>query len=254
MTKDLFSSPESSHAHSLLTLNALYEYDDFMMSVKKIADLGCGAGLDLEWWATRTTRDDVPKPLNITCYGIDLVESLPIAHKYRNIQFQRQDFEQPIVTDKKKFDVLWCHDAFQYVINPFDTLSNWWNVLDENGMLALILPQSVNMEFNTQAFDQRDGCYYNWTTVSLIHALAVSGFDCRDGFFRKEPDDPWLHAVVYKSNHAPMDPRKTSWYQLADLNLIPESATASVTKYGLVRQRDLTLPWVDGSLHWYGRH
>jgi hypothetical protein len=85
--------------------------------------------------------------------------------------------------------------------------------------------------------------------VSLIHALAVSGFDCRDGFFKKMPDDPWLHAIVYKSEHAPMDPRTTRWYDLIDLELIPDSMAASIMRYGYARQRDLVLPWIDKSLH-----
>ena len=76
-----FATPEQSHAHSLQTLNALYEYDDYMESVGTLVDLGCGAGLDLAWWASATTRDEYPRPLNIECVGVDQIESLPIAKK-----------------------------------------------------------------------------------------------------------------------------------------------------------------------------
>jgi SAM-dependent methyltransferase len=246
MTTGVFISPTESHSHSLQTLNALYEYDDFMASIGTVADMGCGPGLDLEWWATRTTRDESRTPLNIRCTGIDIIDDVPTAYRYKNITYQKQDFETPIRT-KKSYDVVWCHDSFQYVINPFQTLSNWWNAMSRDGMLILILPQSTNLEFRTQAFDQRDKCYYNWTVVSLIHILAVTGFDCANGFFKKNIDDPWLHAVVYKSPTAPMDPRVTRWYDLADLGLLPESAVQSVNRHGMLRQRDLVLPWLDKS-------
>lgn len=246
-----FSSPQDSHAHSLHTLDTLYEYDDFMESVGIMADLGCGTGLDLEWWATRTTRDEQRRPLNIKCVGVDRAADLGVAKKYPNIQYQSQDFEQPILRQKRRFDVLWCHDAFQYVINPFTTLRIWRDSLESNGMLVLILPQSTNMEHRVQAFDQRDYCYFNWTMTSLIHVLAVSGFDCADGFFLKNVQDPWLHAVVYRSDREPQDPAQTSWYQLADLGLLPRTAADSVNRHGHLRQRDLVLPWLDRSLRSY---
>ena len=249
-----FSSPELSHAHSRSVLDTLYEYDDFMQSVGTLIDMGCGAGLDLEWWATRTTRDDSNTPLNIRCFGVDLLENLPMAQRYKNIQYCHQNFEDPVGIRKTKFDLIWCHDAFQYAINPFVTLANWWNIANDNGMLVISVPQTTNMEFNVQAYDQPDYCYYNWTMVSLIHVLAVSGFDCAGGFFHKNTTDNWLHAAVYKSSHQPMDPRTTRWYDLADKNLLPESAAASVSRNGRVRQRDLVLPWLDKSLTWLAQH
>ena len=249
-----FSSPDDSHQHSLETLKALYEYDDFMESVGIMADLGCGTGLDLEWWATRTTRDEQQRPLNIRCVGIDRAPELAMAQRYPNIQYQSQDFETNLLRQKRRFDVLWCHDAFQYVINPFATLALWRDSLAQDGMLILIVPQSTNVEHHTQAFDQRDFCYHNWTLVNLIHVLAVSGFDCAGGFFRKNPQDPWLHAVVYRSEIPPRDPRTTMWYELADLGLLPESACASILRYGYLRQRDLVLPWLDHSLMSYANH
>ena len=252
MIPAIFTNHDDSHRHSLQTLNMLYEYDDFMFSVKNIVDMGCGAGLDLEWWATRTTRDENPQPLNIRCLGIDQADSLAMAHRHRNIQYQPHDFESPFQLSRK-FDVVWCHDAFQYAINPFQTLANWWEIMNDDGMLVLILPQTTTLEFNTQAFDQRDYCYYHWTLVNLIHVLAMSGFDCRDGFFLKRPDDPWLHAIVYRSKHSPRDPRKTSWFDLAQQDLLPDSVVNSYNRFGYVRQRDLTLPWLDHSLTWYGQ-
>jgi trans-aconitate methyltransferase len=96
-----FITAKDSHRHSLETLNQLQEYDEFMESIQTVVDLGCGAGLDLEWWATRTTREDFPKPLNIQCTGVDIHTELPIAKAYTNITYQRTDFEETIYPPKK---------------------------------------------------------------------------------------------------------------------------------------------------------
>jgi len=249
-----FTTENSSHEHSLETLQLLYEFDDFMESVGTVVDMGCGPeGLDLEWWATRTLRDEEnPEPLNIKCTGVDLVSTTRSARDHKNIVYLQRDFEE--FEDDMLFDVVWCHDAFQYALNPLKTLADWWHKMTPSGMLVLALPQSTNVEFNELAFDQWSGCYYNHTVVSLIHQLAVNGFDCCDGFFKKAVNDPWLHAIVYKSEHEPMNPRDTNWYQLDELGLIPATASQSLKRFGHVRQRDLVLPWLDKSLTWFGQH
>jgi hypothetical protein len=245
----MFRNAEESHAHSLQTLNMLYEYDDFMASIGTMVDLGCGLGLDLEWWATRTTREDVPQPLNIDCIGVDQAPQLPVAKRYPNITYQSVDFETTIIPKKKKlFDVLWCHDAFQYVLNPIETLSQWCHIANDNAMLAIVVPQTTNFQARQQVFTQQTGVYYHHTIVSLIHMLSVAGWDCRGGFFKKNLNDPWLHAVVYKSAHAPMDPRTTTWYELVDKQLLPESADLCINRHGELRQQELILPWLDKSL------
>lgn len=249
-----FRNYEESHTHSLETLNWLYEHDDFMSSIGTLVDLGCGSGLDLEWWATRTTRDETQTPLNISCTGLDMLDSCAMAKKYSNITYQRNNFEQTIFTPKKKkYDVLWCHDAFQYAIDPLNTLKLWRDIAEPNAMLILILPQTTNIKNRKMSFSQANSCYYHHSLVSLIHMLAVNGWDCAAGFFKKSATDNWLHAVVYNSDHAPMDPRTTSWYQLADLGLLPESAVASVQRHGYLSQEDLVLPWLDKNLTWYGQ-
>jgi len=246
MTAPVFSTPAQSHAHSLRTLQSLYEYDDFMLSISTMADMGYGSGLDLEWWATRTTRDDSPQPLNIRCVGYDLRPDHRVIKSHPNITYQHQDFESEISLPRdQKFDLVWCHSAWQYVIDPFGTLRHWWQAMNPDAMLIISVPQTTNLEFNKQAFDQRDGVYYNWTVVSLIHVMATSGFDCRGGFFYKDPADPWLHAAVYRSATALLDPRTTRWYDLDALGLLPDSASSSVNRHGYLRQRDLVLPWFD---------
>lgn len=249
-----FRNHEESHAHSLQTLNTLFEYDDFMESIGTLVDLGCGAGLDLEWWANRTTRDELAIPLNIRCTGVDIANAPASVKKYSNITHQKLDFENIDQLPKKtRFDVLWCHDAFQYCVNPLATLAQWNRIADDGGMLIMAVPQTTNIDLRQLSFTQPSGCYYHHTVVSLIHMLAVTGWDCNSGFFKKDPTDDFVHVIAYKSTHAPMDPKTTTWYDLAEKGLLPDTAAASVLKHGHVRQQDLVLTWIDKNLSWLGQ-
>jgi len=235
------------------TLDLLASYDTFMESINRLIDMGCGTGADLEWWATRVLEDDDGNqiPLNIKCTGVDLNKELPIAQNYKNIVYERRDFE--LITpdsDKKRYDVIWSNNAFQYALTPIETLRKWRNMLTEGGMLALIVPSTTEITYNRIDFIQHDYVYYNYTTVSLLHMLALTGFEC--AFMEKLPGDPWIKAVVYKTDIEPFDPRTTQWYQLAETNLLPESAIQSINRFGYLRQQDLVLEWLDHSLRWYG--
>ena len=247
-----FSRPGESHQHSLQTLNAMNQYNDFMESIATVADLGCGTGEDLEWWASRTTNDDNPEPLNIRCTGVDFVNQLRVKRKYSNIVYQNVNFEEEIFPPKEKFDILWCHDAFQYCVNPLATLGKWWHIVSKGGMLAIVVPQTTNYYQKKEFFTQSSGCYYHYTIPNLIHMLAVNGWDCREGFFLKQPNEEWLHAIVYQSNYQPMDPKTTTLFDLAEKKLLPDSAVASINAHGYIRQQDLVLPWLDKSLHSLG--
>ena len=243
-----FIHPEDSHNHSLLTLNQLYEYDDFMASIKTLVDLGCGTGEDLAWWATRTTRDDSPEPLNINCVGVDILKQLLMAQHHHNVTYQPTDFEAKIHPPKGGFDVLWCHDAFQFCINPLQTLSDWYHIASEGAMLVIIVPQTIQLKRQQFAYHLPNGCYYHHTMVSLMQMLATAGWDCRSGFFQQLPEDPWIRAVVYKSKHEPLDPKTVTWHKLSELELLPESADRSVYAHGFLRQQDLVVPWIDKSI------
>jgi len=245
-----FSSEIESHQHSLETLDLLYSYSDFMESVDSVCDMGCGKeAFDMEWWATQEVDDDDGAiALNIKCTGVDVFNTALLKHD--NFEYNQHDFETPM---DKKFDVIWCHDSFQYALNPVETLKNWYHILDESGMLVIIVPSTTNLEYNKLALAQPNFHYFNYTLDGLIHMLAVSGFDCESGFFQQHINDKWIKLVVYKSDVLPMDPKDTTWYELADKGLLPETGADSINKYGFMKREDLVLKWLDYSNIWYGQ-
>ncbi len=228
-------------------LHSLYQYDDFMESIKSMVDLGCGPGTDLAWWATATTRDDSPVPLNISCLGIDIVETPPLARKYANITYQQVDFETEFQPQKTNFDILWCNDAFQYSVNPLGTLRRWRRLAADGAMIVLIVPQTTNFRQNRQQFYQPSGCYYHHTMISLIHMLSVTGWDCSSGFFLQIPAQNTNCVIAYTGQHENINAKTVTWYQLLDLGLLPDSIAKSVQAHGHPVQPELVLPWLDKS-------
>lgn len=247
----LFKNAHESHSHSLKTLNLLYQYDSFLDSLESVADFGCGVGLDTQWWAQLQTRDDPPEPRNYLTYAVDrnLTQVDPTLKTLDNVYIVDADVDAPDVPIPRLIDLIWCHNTFQYVTDPMRTLRTWNEQLTVNGMLVLIFPQAQHYAYNRLQTHSYSGCYYNHNLVNLIYMLAVNGFDCRDAYFLKEENDPWLSAAVYKTDIAPMDPKTTTWYDLADLNLVNDSVMNSLNKYGYVKQEELVTVWLDKDFH-----
>lgn len=242
---DLFQSPAESHAHSLGTLNLLNQYDEFMDGLTTICDMGCGHGHDLIWWANCTYEDDRGKtlPRNYKCLGIDNRPLINIGELPKNARYLNGDFED--YTLSVKADLLWSHDSFRYAVNPLQTLKHWNEQLNENAAIFLIVPQTVNIVYNKPSVRTFSGNYYSYNVTNLMYMLATSGFDCSDGMFMKHADDPWIHCMAYKTNIPPFDPKTTTWYTLAEHNLLPKSAVESIKKWGFVKQEDLVTTWLD---------
>lgn len=118
--------------------------------------------------------------------------------------------------------------------------------MQEDAMLIMAIPQTSFIDdlARWQVY-QPACCFYSWNMVNLIYALAVSGFDCREGFLRQRKHDPMLWAAIYKSKHKPMDLAKTSWYDLMEKKLLPTTADDCVMKIGFLRQEFLTVEWLD---------
>ena len=244
---DNFKDKYDSHDHSCRVLELISVFDAFMDSLTVIADMGAGEGLDINWWATAETRDDEPQPYNYVCYAVDKDISKLDPELPDNVTKIQADFET--VKLPKKVDVLWCHDAFQYAVNPLATLKHWNELMNVNGMLVIMLPQTSNYQYNRFVNRVHDGCFFSYNVCNLLYMLAVNGFDCKDSYMYKAPNDPWIHLAVYKTDVPPMDPATTRWYDLVDKGLLHDSIVTSVNKHGYLRQEDIILPWLDKE--WY---
>lgn len=230
--------------HGLSVLNQLREYDSFLDSLRVIADMGCGAGEDITWWATLETRDDPPQPYNYRCYAVDKdpnklsqLPKLPNLHKL-NLDFTVDHLPTSV-------DLMWAHDSLQYSSNPVGTLAHWNSMLNVNGMLIICVRQQSGVKDNRYYSRTHSGCYHNFTPTSLIYMLAVNGFDCKDAYLLKQFNDEWIHMAVYKSDIPPMEPNATTWYDLIDAGLLHPTVVNSINTYGYLRQEDLLYPWLD---------
>lgn len=250
MNYSSFTSQELAFQHSKKhILDLFYEYDDFMESIGRVVDLGCDTeALNMLWFANATTRDVQQLPLNIKCVGQSAIDKINIKHK--GISLQRGSPES-LDTTKKKFDVLYCHDTLHFITNPYQALRNWWHIANKDAMLVIAVKQTTNVEFNMLEYNTQMNYKHHYTVPMLLYMLAVNGWDCKSGFFKKHIGDPWMYAIVYRSNTEPMNPALTNLYNLAEeTDLLPESAVKSIHKYGMLRQRDLFLPWIDKSNMW----
>lgn len=231
--------------HSLKVLGQLREYDSFLDSLKTIADMGCGSGEDIVWWATLESRDDPSVPYNYRCYAVDRDASkLAQIPDIPNIIKINGDFTRPSLP-RSDVDLMWSHDSLQYSHNPIETLKGWHSQMNTNGMLVLSIPQHSGVEYNRYYSRTYSGCFYHYTPTNLIYMLAVNGFDCRDAYLLKEFNDPWIHMAVYKSDIAPMDPATTSWITLIETGLLHPTMVNSINAYGYLRQEDIVMPWLD---------
>jgi hypothetical protein len=242
-----FNNPHQSHQHSLQVLNLLKEHDTFMESISSVADMGAGACMDTLWWSQATTRDDNPELLNLKCFAVDCKPKNIDFVQPKNMIYVTQNFEKNCLPEP--VDVIWCHDAFQYALNPVSTLKVFNQQMNVNGLLYIGIPLQTYKEFNQWHSNSNNFQYYNHTFLNLVYMLAVNGFDCRDAYFRKAKDDAWLHAAVFKTDTAPMDPAKTSWLDLAQAGLLNDSLINSLSQFGYVRQQDALFPWLDKALY-----
>lgn len=231
--------------HSETILSEIRNYDAFLDSIHTIADVGCGTGEDIHWWATLETRDDPPRPYNFNCYAVDINESkLAQVPTLPNIHKLNKDFsDYPIFFGS--IDLMWAHDSLQYSHKPLETLKSWNMSMTTNGMLVVSIPQSNGVEYNRYYSRTHEHCFYNYTPTSLIYMLAVNGFDCSDAYLLKKFQDPWIQIAVYKSGVEPMDPATTTWEDLIEKNLLHPTIVNSIRKHGYIRQEEIIMPWLD---------
>lgn len=228
---------------SKIILNQLRQYDTFLDNLRVIADMGCGTGEDITWFATLETRDDNPIPYNYKCYAVDQdqtkLDQVPDLENIIKIKRNFEEFCLPV-----KVDLMFAHDCLQFAVNPLQTLKFWSQQMNINGMLAIAVPCFSGVKDQLYYSRGYQGQYFHYTPVNLLHMLAVNGFDCRDAYLLKQKNDPWVRVAVYKSEE-PMDPVTTSFNDLIDKKLLHPTIVESIVKHGEIRQEEIIMPWLD---------
>jgi len=247
----LFKNAQESFDHTQFVRDLIFQYDSFLDSLEVVADFGCGEGLNVEWWANLLTRDDPPEPRNYICYAVDVNVSRIKPHiaSMPNVKIIQENLEHTDRIIPRQIDLIWCHDVFQYMTNPMGTLMRWNEMMSVNGMLFLSIPQSTYYQYNRLQTLSHNGCYFNHNVVNMMYMLAVNGFDCRDAYFYKKENDPWLYIAVYKSDILPLNPQTTSWHDIIELNLVNDSVSDCMNKYGYIKQDEIITTWLDKDFH-----
>lgn len=239
----------SDNRHSLSILNLIRQYDTFLEGIRHIADMGCGTGEDINWWATLTNNNLIPEPYNFNCFAVDRDASkLAQVPTKKNIHKVNKLFDTPYLFPIP-IDLIFAHNSLQYSTNPLHTLKMWNGYMKKDGMLIISVPQHTGIEYDRQYSRGYSGCYIHYTPIMLIYMLAVNGFDCRDAYLLKRFQDPWIDMVVYKSDIAPMDPDTTSWFDLIDKELLHPSMVNSLNANGYLKQEEIVMPWLDKELY-----
>jgi SAM-dependent methyltransferase len=236
---------EQSHAHSVSTLEILNRYQSYMDNIKNVTDMGCGMGLDAEWFATLTKKDD-NSPRNIKVNAVDLNLDTTRLIKHPNITYYKENFNNSSITSNSQ-DLLWAHNSLQYSLTPFNTLIHWREILKTDGMMFITVPYNFRVYNNKETLSidttYTNGCYYNWTMGNLILNLVLAGFDCRNGHFKIDKEQNWLQAAVYK---LPFRPKPSiNWYELCDQQLLPLTIENSIRLNGNFNEADIVVEWID---------
>jgi SAM-dependent methyltransferase len=235
---------------ALQTLSELYEHDDFMESLGTVADMGAGNGAHSLWWATRHTREDEPRPLNLKVHAVDRQWEGIRRETHPNINWISRDWRDTQLKENS-VDLVWCSNSFQATPDPIGTLTHWHRIMREDAMLCLIVPYCHNLRYyrDQTRIDNvvLPGAYINYNMSNILLMLASCGFDCRGGHFKFQQDDPWIYAIAYKTTTMPKI--CNSWFELLADNLLPVSAASAIEASGHLRDSDLILEWIDHSVY-----
>lgn len=233
---------------SMEVLELLGEHHDFMEPIRHIAIMDDTHSDDAAWWSDYRIDDEQTKS-NYKIKNFVRKNQSRADNKRSNINVIEVDMSDT-GEEHNSFEVIWANDCLQRSSNPFKTLKHWWDLLKEDGMLCLSVPQTNFIDdLGRWQVNSYSGEYFSWSMVNLIQSLAVCGFDCRDGHFKQVKHDPYIWASVYKSSTPPQDPANTSWYDLKDLNLTPILLDECINRFGYVKHEFLKVEWIDHTIY-----
>lgn len=235
-------------------LELLNQFDDFKLSIKNMADLGCGDGSDLEYWANMrdTNIDGTPgKYLDIGCYGVDL-NCKHIEPQRHNIKYRNHDLNSDVAMLPVSVDVVWCHDVMQYIYSPVEFLGRVNSSMNMGGMLYLSVPSTINVVHHMFKNYTPPGHLNTFTITQLLYLLGLNGFDIKDYYLQKLKYDDVIQVVVYKERD-PL-PYDTSWYAMTDMDIVSDNMREIIMRNGILGDQGLVTTWLDGTVQDYRWH
>lgn len=234
-------TPQESHQHSLVTLNYLSMLDDYLSNIKDICVMGAGLGYDAVWWASLKSPHGRSYNFNVSA-----VEMSP-PYGLQTVQGMQWYFEDFSLVKLPPQDLIWCHNALHYSLNPIGTLFHWHNLLRNDGLLIVEIPYTLSisehLQHNMVNVNMSSGVYHVYTMSSLIIQLASAGFDCRNAHFQFDRENKWLRAAVYKTEDQPK--LYNSLYELRETNRLPYCLDAKLNSIDNFNESDLVLEWID---------
>lgn len=243
---NILLDPNDSYAHSLKTLEILNQFDDFKRSIKTMADLGCGSGRDLQYWANMQDYDEDGLPtrdLDIKCIGFDL-DCERIKPRRDNIKYKNFDLNSTDLMWSVPFDVVWCHNLMQHLYSPVEFLGRVNRSMSMSGMFYLCVPSTVSVLYHTFQNYTPSMHYNTFTVTQIIYLLALNGFDVKDCYISKHKYDDFIEVIAYKQSD-PL-PYTTTWYEMVDRELLSDNMKEIVLKNGILSDQGIVARWIDG--------
>jgi len=246
----LLSNPANSRLHSQGFLELLRQYPTMMESIDNVLDVGCGDGFASCWWAEVDDGDeDNPIPLDIDVTAIDIKNDFKEEYKHEHVNFINDDIYNYEPTNT--FDVVWAHSVLQEATDPLGFLHKMNKCTNLGGMLCLTFPTTVNTFYGEPDYRVYSQATNSITIVDFIHMLVLSGFNCNEGYFIKQPNSNVINALVYKDSEELNNYGDKLLYDYEDL--LPDSCKKQLNRFGYLTNKGLLLYWIDGTLIDYSK-
>ena len=141
--------------------------------IKSILEIGCSIGYTLE----------AAKNRNINHFGIDISSYAVEFCTNLGLNAEQVTFDQ-LIKRGEKFDLVYMQHVLEHFEDPFLTLQNCNNLLNDNGLILILVPNSKynpavkkNYKHRFYSFEgvgAEHFVYFNYT--NLVAALRASGF------------------------------------------------------------------------------